>query len=478
MNWAFELLGLRPDADVADVKRAYARLLRITRPDDDPEAFQRLHMAYKIVLAHISAKATAAIMPTPTVVTHAEPTSRPPVQLALPTHADTTNVTEPVVHLGTLTNEIIRAAIEAQNSEELSRWLKNRPEFWSIQIKQQAAQLVLQRLFQQPQAIAAHCMDAMLKFFDLDHVLSGVNPVALQSLRARQRTLWELRPENHHELARRAGLMHNGRPEVLRVRKDLALLQHPLNWARVTLAAMQSKRAHGLAALVRTLSNNGRLDELPASVNRQHAMFWFRGATGGPLLTRERFILHSLRAGVWAFVTMLAVVVIAMMSAAPDGVHWSEVARVAGILGGGILVLWLLIAGFWWFDLWQGMPESTPSRWPWLRRLAIPLLCVLSFAMYETGNAPYMRWLVMMCFIAAMRKFRRRIAGNGSFFARITASTPAFIWISVWIIAALSRAQGMEDFPLIPILALATFAMSIADLWRHRAYLHPRLARN
>lgn len=46
--WA--ILGLPPDAGVADVRRAYARLLRTHRPDEDAAAFQRLHEAYERAL--------------------------------------------------------------------------------------------------------------------------------------------------------------------------------------------------------------------------------------------------------------------------------------------------------------------------------------------------------------------------------------------------------------------------------------------
>ena len=48
----FKVLGLDDEADLAVIKRAYARLLRTHRPDEDPHAFQRLHEAYASCLEH------------------------------------------------------------------------------------------------------------------------------------------------------------------------------------------------------------------------------------------------------------------------------------------------------------------------------------------------------------------------------------------------------------------------------------------
>lgn len=45
------LLGLDDDADERAIKRQYAKLLKITRPDDDPEGFQRLREAYERALS-------------------------------------------------------------------------------------------------------------------------------------------------------------------------------------------------------------------------------------------------------------------------------------------------------------------------------------------------------------------------------------------------------------------------------------------
>ncbi|WP_105610288.1 J domain-containing protein [Cronobacter malonaticus] len=47
---ALEILGLEPGADERAIKRAYARLLKGCRPDDDPQGFQELRDAYETAL--------------------------------------------------------------------------------------------------------------------------------------------------------------------------------------------------------------------------------------------------------------------------------------------------------------------------------------------------------------------------------------------------------------------------------------------
>ena len=46
----WNILGLPSDADTRTIKRQYAALLKKTRPDDDPEGFQRLREAYEEAL--------------------------------------------------------------------------------------------------------------------------------------------------------------------------------------------------------------------------------------------------------------------------------------------------------------------------------------------------------------------------------------------------------------------------------------------
>lgn len=69
-HWA--RLGMQPTADLAEIKRAYASLLKQHRPDEDPQGFAALHTAYKRALAEARAMAGESMGSLPAVAASEE----------------------------------------------------------------------------------------------------------------------------------------------------------------------------------------------------------------------------------------------------------------------------------------------------------------------------------------------------------------------------------------------------------------------
>mgnify|MGYP002783566809 CR=1 FL=1 len=49
-DWPWGVLGVEPASDALAIKRAYAKKLKVTRPDDDPDGYQQLRHAYEVAL--------------------------------------------------------------------------------------------------------------------------------------------------------------------------------------------------------------------------------------------------------------------------------------------------------------------------------------------------------------------------------------------------------------------------------------------
>ncbi|ALN64542.1 dnaJ domain protein [Lysobacter antibioticus] len=184
----FARLGLNHDADESQVKRAYARELRKTRPDEDPVAFQQLHEAYAQCLEWARrprAEAAIAVFEDLDELLD-DNDALPSLRLQTPTAAPAGRAATPpapifdraAVVIGAFDSkafdsdafleQLLRIARES-TSQELERWLRDHPDLYSVERKQELAPALIARLQHEPSLYIAQ-LDIVLAFFDLDTV--------------------------------------------------------------------------------------------------------------------------------------------------------------------------------------------------------------------------------------------------------------------------------------------------------------------
>ena len=74
------ILGIEPNSDKRVIKKAYARKLKVTRPEEQPKEFQVLHSAYKMAMQIYSQKQHAEALPTTNTLEEQESLDQPACQ--------------------------------------------------------------------------------------------------------------------------------------------------------------------------------------------------------------------------------------------------------------------------------------------------------------------------------------------------------------------------------------------------------------
>lgn len=505
MNWAYALLGVPDDIDAMGVKRAYARLLKTTRPDDDAEAFQRLHAAYQLVLAQANQRQQESVAAPSQGLAQEEPQASAPeatgpirrvhvgADRAMPPPSTDEPVrrvlsraesnmpplppaeTVAVVSAQVLAQQVIEQAVTSTDQDALAQWLNIRPEFWAIRTKQQTGQWLLQHLFRTPQPMAPHSLDVLLQFFDLEQVLAGVNPIALAQLRQRQQAMWYVLPHNNHALAQRMILPGRPAPDVRMVRSSLRLLETPLRWPHVAWQAIRRGRAGTNALLIHVLCG-GLFDQLPGRIDRRQAEFWCRAAQ----ISRPswpRFIVGSIRAVFVGTLLLFGVTLASMLPAGPGStnVEWSAAWETGAFIASVAVSIWLIQAGWMWLVAWQGRGESIADRSGWWRRGFIPLLCAACLATdYLLHSGVAAMCIIGPTFVLALRRYRHRRPANAK--RKIIALASSLPGIGFVLIVLVNLGAGMQpefvdQVPLVAISVSATLGIWLMDLWRHRSWL-------
>lgn len=449
----FELLGVGRDADERDIRRAYTAKLRHTRPDDDPEGFQRLHEAYQRLLqirrhqANPSPMATMA-MAEPAPVPPATPRAEPQ-----PTPAPIVR-TEPVVaslriDIDAFCNEAFERAATGDD-HMLSGWLQEQPALWSFRAKADIGQQLVRRLYRDEPAMPTTCLLLLLNFFDLDHVRAGHNALALQRLSRRSQLAWEWMPEHRQALAARM----NMQPRQLE--RCVVRLQRPYTWWRALAAGFTPNSAKVMPQFIRELAGPFT-EDLPSSVSQEQIRFWTSAGQKNPVSAGQLLFM----AGV---LLMLSLVVALGAAATTVFSSQTDIPKLA-LLGIGVAwtggLVWVAVRYYLVVDEWLSRDEDEPARWPRLRLATIPLLWLLGLILCLLLPLPHglgFTFLLPALWLSLRRYWRRH--DHEGFYV-----SPGIARIGLLI--------AIVALPISPswVFAVATLLAWGDDLRRHRKVL-------
>jgi len=465
MSWALRELGLRPDADERAVKRAYAARLKTTRPEDDPEGFQRLHEAYQAALAWLRSRevddeidtggdadidafaeeAQAAAM-TRTLsqaalfeLLDSEPSGMPSLDLSADrdagietatdtrddasdaTSADRTALDESAhFDLDAFLDDCIALAVRSRDGELLA-WLNAQPALWSLAQKAQIVPWLLHRLHEQRPPIQARQFDTLAECFGLFDLHSGYDAYAIQRLRHRLQLTWEVETRQIRALAERTG--QDGSSMAANMRQAdsiLKQLSRPRRWPQALWVALMPGYPSAVRNFLLRL-DFGNLDDLPTQIREDQIEFW-EAAGDRSRFSKARWAVSVVRLIAYTSVIALLSVLTSIISP-PESIYRAmPIMDVVGTSFATMLIAWLAYLAYDTFVRWQALPESAPARVPWLRAAALPVLGMVVVAIDHWLGFPdlgaVMAFIVLL--LASQRyRLRSGLAFDGSRTRRI-----------------------------------------------------------
>ncbi|MCC4604499.1 J domain-containing protein [Xanthomonas campestris] len=497
MNWALEALGLDDDADTRAIKRAYAARLKLTRPDDDPAGFQRLHETYQAALAWSRYRAETAAAEqaerpqdggmSDAGVGSGQPAASPQAAYAPPADVrpadalrpasaqpDATprpvpdiaadwiappQVRQPDVDVEQVQRRILQhaGAVDAQN---LQQWLVSQPELWSLELKPQIGSALQRSLLAESHALIADNYDVLAEFFDWQQALDAPDPYLVEQARTCMHRRWLLQPAGHARLARQLQRCGDASASVPQVRRMLGWLA-PAEPEGTALATMlwpgRASRVRRLLDLIGYVPGDSKP---PSPLDRESALRWYMASQRdafSPMIAA----LGLVRSAIVGMAFLLLCLLLAMVDHNPTP-GMSPVLKV-GLWGAVISV------GGWaaWYALtclqrWQCRPESDPRvEHPWLQRLFIPAIGVLAGTLIVVGLKQAATFIALPLLLIALLRWIRR-----------DRATFQFQWSWGWAWAALlctkAAFMGFGYLVLYPQAALLGTAIAwSADLISH-----------
>ena len=369
---AFSRMGLDATATEAEVKRAYARLLKVNRPDGDPVAFQRLQETYHQCLLwvrhhqcnrageeHAETGVDNDAEPSPgTALERTGFTEGSPAALS---PADQPLAVEQSPGLEFNLSDFIEQftpRLLADEPRALDRWLHAQEAFYSLSLKQSLRPWIAQFLAGMERPANPPSMQVALEFFALDQLSRG--PLADEVLRAMQRSeaadVFERNWRN-----RRSWHLRWGERVLMRE------LEGPLSrWRRLLLMLLPQfpGRLKSLAELFLQLDPVQAHARLDADAMR----FW-RQSADNRQLARARLALAALRILFYA----LLVALLTNFAVVPlDGV--TVFFKSVGIFAAGWLIYAAAVIGMYRLNRW------TAIRLEWDRHIQLSAMFAIASA--------------------------------------------------------------------------------------------------
>lgn len=533
MTRPFDVLGIAADADERTIKQAYARLLRQTRPDEDPAGFQRINEAYQRALMLAKARQAGAPRnraPSPPIIatldlgpqappgqpiriTHndadarhapppiparpaTEPSAAPPGQTIRITHTDApafaarhapppiparpatepaATPPQPTVFDAQAFLAEYRALCVAGDDKVLSGWLMQHPAFWHLPTKRAAGQWLLRSLFESPEAMPEACFHATSTFFHFDDALGGIDPLGLRRVATRVEAAWLLKACNERALSLRAfGNVQTRSRKV--TRSAVKRLSRPFHWWRDLPHALRTPATRRMAVVANTLCS-GNPDDLPAPINRDHARFWMDACN--PVRARIRLLLAALRCAVALVLVPLAwaALVLFFQHQAGAADAWSSTVAAWQILS---VTVGVIVALYW-------VPIGTRLLFQELDALATrslafrllmlaltPALCAAALLVGADMDATLGALVAVASMFIAFLRLHAMGIRRVKPFERVGLVVAFFIYLSGFV--ALTQASSLPiKSELLPILGIDLIALGLwAFTWYRRGFLHPR----
>ena len=505
MSWALRELGLPADADERAIKRAYAAKLRTTRPEDDPEGFQRLHEAYQAALDWLRSRETCTdidadsdafaedaqpgaatlTLSQETLFEHLGAQSDAPFDMpafaaenALDAAADKygdrsaiassdamPSETSAQFDPDALIDDCIASAMHGRDGDLLD-WLNAQPALWSLAQKTRLAPWLLQRLHEQRPPIQARQFDALAEFFGLLDLHSGYDAYTIHRLRHRLQLAWEIQTWQIRALAERTGLDGGTMAANMRLTgRVLRQLSRPLQWPQALWAGLMPGYPSAVRSVLRRL-DFGNLDDLPGPVRQDQIAFW-DAAGDRSRFSAPRWAVSVARLVAYALTLVLGFKLFFAITSPRNTFEPMSVVEDIGNIFIVMLIGWLGYLVYEVFMRWQALPESAPARIPWLRSAMIPVLCAVVFTInHWLGVEHFGAALAFIVFLLALQRYRLR---SGLEFDQDPRSRKQRILIAVVGFAALCIVFAF-GFIMSGILGL-TLTVWAMDMRKQRAAL-------